>query len=179
MDQIAALHWLQENVAYFGGDPTNVTLVGHGTGASCVNFLMSSTAVPEGKNLNALIRSFSKRSHTNSHNVGAGLLFHRVILMSGSSLSPWALVKEPSTYARQVAQYVNCSFQLPHQILLKCLRDRPLESLLNVTVQVSEFNTAFGPNIDGVIIDIVLSDKMKIGNPGKSRSNVHRLSHKE
>lgn len=48
MDQIAALHWLQENVAYFGGDPTNVTLVGHGTGASCVNFLMSSTAVPEG-----------------------------------------------------------------------------------------------------------------------------------
>lgn len=49
MDQIAALHWLQENVAYFGGDPTNVTLVGHGTGASCVNFLMSSTAVPEGK----------------------------------------------------------------------------------------------------------------------------------
>lgn len=49
MDQIAALHWLQENVAYFGGDPTNVTVAGHGTGASCVNFLMSSTAVPEGK----------------------------------------------------------------------------------------------------------------------------------
>lgn len=49
MDQIAALHWLQENVAYFGGDPTNVTLLGHGTGAACVNFLMSSTAVPDGK----------------------------------------------------------------------------------------------------------------------------------
>lgn len=49
MDQIAALHWLQENVGYFGGDASNVTLVGHGTGASCVNFLMSSTAVPEGK----------------------------------------------------------------------------------------------------------------------------------
>ncbi len=86
--------------------------------------------------------------------------------MSGSSLSPWALVKEPSIYAKQVAQSVNCSFQLPHQILLKCLRDRPLESLVNVSVQVSEFNTAFGPNIDGVIIDIVLSDKMKIAPSG-------------
>ncbi|XKL63197.1 hypothetical protein PGB90_005561 [Kerria lacca] len=134
MDQIAALHWLQENVAYFGGDATNVTLIGHGTGAACVNFLMSSTAVPE------------------------GLLFHRVILMSGSSLSPWALVKEPSIYAKQVAQSVNCSFHLPHQILLKCLRDRPLESILNIAVEVAEFNIAFGPNIDGVIIDLLFPE---------------------
>lgn len=49
MDQIAALHWIQENVAAFGGDPTNVTLLGHGTGAACVHFLMMSGAVPDGK----------------------------------------------------------------------------------------------------------------------------------
>lgn len=49
MDQIAALHWVQENIAYFGGDPGNVTLAGHGTGAACVNFLMTSQAVPDGK----------------------------------------------------------------------------------------------------------------------------------
>jgi len=49
MDQIAALHWVQENIAYFGGDPKNVTLVGHGTGAACVNFLMTSHAVPDGE----------------------------------------------------------------------------------------------------------------------------------
>lgn len=49
MDQIAALHWIQENVASFGGDPTNVTVAGHGTGAACVNFLLTSSAVPEGK----------------------------------------------------------------------------------------------------------------------------------
>lgn len=49
MDQIAALHWVQENIAFFGGDPKNVTLVGHGTGAACVNFLMTSRAVPDGE----------------------------------------------------------------------------------------------------------------------------------
>lgn len=49
MDQIAALHWIQENIAVFGGDPTNVTLLGHGTGAASVNFLLTSSAVPEGK----------------------------------------------------------------------------------------------------------------------------------
>ncbi|KOC69648.1 Neuroligin-2 [Habropoda laboriosa] len=51
MDQIAALHWVQENIGYFGGDPGNVTLIGHGTGAACVNFLMTSHAVPDGKSI--------------------------------------------------------------------------------------------------------------------------------
>lgn len=49
MDIIAALHWLQENIGAFGGDPQSVTLAGHGTGAACVHYLMSSSAVPEGK----------------------------------------------------------------------------------------------------------------------------------
>lgn len=58
MDQIAALHWIQENIAVFGGDPTNVTVVGHGTGAACVNFLLTSSAVPEGM-FNSLLRLLS------------------------------------------------------------------------------------------------------------------------
>lgn len=48
MDIIAALHWLQENIGAFGGDPLSVTLAGHGTGAACVHFLITSSAVPEG-----------------------------------------------------------------------------------------------------------------------------------
>lgn len=49
MDIIAALHWLQENIGAFGGDPQSVTLTGHSTGAACVHYLMTSNAVPEGK----------------------------------------------------------------------------------------------------------------------------------
>jgi hypothetical protein len=45
MDQVAALHWIQENIAEFGGDASNVTLAGHGYGASTVNLLMVSPMV--------------------------------------------------------------------------------------------------------------------------------------
>ncbi len=42
MDQVAALHWIQENIGELSGDSNNVTVIGHGYGASCVHLLMIS-----------------------------------------------------------------------------------------------------------------------------------------
>ena len=42
MDQVAALHWIQENVGELAGDTHNVTVIGHGFGANCVHLLMIS-----------------------------------------------------------------------------------------------------------------------------------------
>lgn len=128
MDVLAALHWIQENIEAFGGDNKSVTLAGHGTGAACVHFLIASQAVPD------------------------GLLFHRAILMSGSGLAPWSLVGDPAHYAAIVAHHVNCSVDLPHQALMKCLRDVPLKSLLSTPIRMPEFGNAFGPSVDGVVI---------------------------
>jgi len=42
LDLVAALHWIKENIAAFGGDADQVSLLGHGYGAALVNILLVS-----------------------------------------------------------------------------------------------------------------------------------------
>lgn len=48
MDQIAALEWVQRNIAQFGGDPANVTIAGESAGSQDVGLLL---AAPSAKRL--------------------------------------------------------------------------------------------------------------------------------
>jgi len=48
MDQIAALKWVKENIAAFGGDPNNVTIFGFSAGGVSVHSLMT---IPAAKDL--------------------------------------------------------------------------------------------------------------------------------
>ena len=58
LDQIAALQWIRENIATFGGDPENVTIAGQSAGSLNVNML---TVCPEAAGLfkNAVTMSYN------------------------------------------------------------------------------------------------------------------------
>ncbi|XP_065163023.1 uncharacterized protein [Atheta coriaria] len=127
VDQVAALVWVQENIQYFGGDPSAITLFGHGTGAACISLLMLSPMVPkENKQL-----------------------FHRAILMSGTALSDWALASNSRQVTYQVAEALNCPSD---DKLAACLRKKRLSELLDVTATTADYSTKFGPIVDGLVI---------------------------
>lgn len=56
MDQIAALTWVQENIAAFGGDPENITIFGQSAGCMSVQTLLS-TPYAKGKFAKAILQS--------------------------------------------------------------------------------------------------------------------------
>ena len=55
-DQVAALRWVYDNIAEFGGDPDNITVMGQSAGAASIKCLVSSP-LSKGMIRNAVIQS--------------------------------------------------------------------------------------------------------------------------
>ncbi|XP_065358771.1 uncharacterized protein Nlg1 [Calliphora vicina] len=126
LDQIAALHWIKENIHSFGGDKDSVTLMGHTTGAACINYLMVSP-------------------------VASGL-FHRAILMSGSAMSDWAATNHSLQLTMQIAHGLNCPLNDDNEEMLSCLRQKRYQDILKIRTTLSQFSTSLGPIVDGHVI---------------------------
>ncbi len=66
LDQIKALEWVRDNIASFGGDPHNVTLIGESAGAVCVDALCASP-LAEGLFKRAILESSTLSSVSPPH----------------------------------------------------------------------------------------------------------------
>lgn len=102
-DMHAALQWVKEYIKFFGGDPRQIKVIGHGTGAASAMYLSSS---PMGR----------------SYITG-------VVAMSGSSMTQFSYDDNATTTTTEIGNAHEC----PHKNeieLLNCLRNKPASEII-------------------------------------------------
>ncbi|XP_057610153.1 pyrethroid hydrolase Ces2e-like isoform X4 [Chionomys nivalis] len=105
LDQVAALSWVQQNIAYFGGNPDCVTIFGESAGGTSVS------------------------SHVVSP-MSRGL-FHRAIMESGVALIS-SLISESSEAVYRVVVNLSGCEQVDSEALVNCLRDKTEDEIMAI-----------------------------------------------
>ena len=114
-DQVLALKWIQANVAQFGGDPGQVTIVGHSAGGAAAHGHL-----------------LSRQSQG---------LFHRMVAMSGTSNMAWnSRYTIHKKVAEQQARLVGCPSSSTSLDLIRCLRSVDAR---NLTASQSDLHSLF------------------------------------
>jgi para-nitrobenzyl esterase len=128
LDQRAALVWVRDHVAAFGGDPHNVTIAGESAGAHSVSLHLVSP--------------------------GSAGLFHRAIMESGTASFQWRTAAEAELQGTEFATALGCT-GTDAPALLACLRSKTRDQVLlarppPLFEQINETGrTQWTPVVDG------------------------------
>ena len=129
LDQQAALRWVRDNVASFGGDPTNVTIAGTSAGGDSVGLQLISP--------------------------GSFGLFHRAIVQSGTPTIQWPTHSEAAAQGDAFAAALGCA---GGPGVADCLRAKTQNQIMlalnQATQQVAEVTgrVYWQPVVDGFIV---------------------------
>ncbi|XP_064292021.1 uncharacterized protein LOC128669717 [Plodia interpunctella] len=116
-DQVALLRWVKKNIASYGGNPEDVTIVGSSAGSASVDLLLLSPA--------------------------AKGLFHRAIPESGTNIAPWAIEVDPLEKAKKFAKLFNFTNVDDTYALENFYTTSPLE-LFTSYLKLDEKDSTFG-----------------------------------
>ncbi|KAG6455369.1 hypothetical protein O3G_MSEX009173 [Manduca sexta] len=141
-DQIAALRWVRKNVAAFGGDPDNITIFGQSAGGTSVSLLLASEATTG--------------------------LYKRAIVQSGSSLSSWALNRQPKWVASLIVKELGHDTNDPEEIyeilsktsfkdLVRTKPARPLDKYLDTQLLHLPCVEKYIPGVEPAITDLPIN----------------------
>ncbi|XP_028624353.1 acylcarnitine hydrolase-like [Grammomys surdaster] len=106
LDQVAALRWVQQNIAHFGGNPGRVTIFGESAGGISVS---SHVVAPMSQGL-----------------------FHGAIMESGVSLLPGIGFSFSEVVYQTVAELSGCE-GMDSEAMVRCLRGKSEEEMLAIT----------------------------------------------